>query len=126
MYDVESRFTVKQLKNICAALGASQSGTKPILQRRIRVSLETALRMRDTASFNIAKNSVVLERGRPYNATYSTNRYVSNIDKGFMEFRPANGYTASGSSATSSHQTSTWGLPSVYQNVRQRMVFFSR
>jgi hypothetical protein len=115
---------VKQLKSICATLGLAQTANKPVLQRRIRISLEEALRTHDSATFGAAKNTAVLERGLPYGPTFPASRYVLNLDEQFMDFRPANatnGYTLSGTSSAANHQGSSWGLPSVYQNIRQRM-----
>jgi hypothetical protein len=47
MIDIEARFTVKELKNICTSLGLPISGTKGVLQTWLRGYFGAALEKRD-------------------------------------------------------------------------------
>jgi hypothetical protein len=71
MFDIESRFTVKQLKNVCVALGLVVGGNKGVLQQRIRSYFDGLLAKGDAVRYNIGKGAVEAERG----STYGVARY---------------------------------------------------
>ena len=73
MYDIEARFTVKNMKAICLAVGVPISGTKGILQQRLRLYFEQLAAKQDSIRFNIGKTAAESERG----GTYGLNRYHS-------------------------------------------------
>lgn len=116
LYDIESRFTVKNLKSFCAAVGVPISGTKGLLQQRLRSWFDQIVAKQDVVRFNIAKTAAEAERGVPYERT----RYARYINRGVHDSRP-NGFHSSGTSAVTPAQTNTWGMSSLYQNVRLRM-----
>ena len=68
MYDIESRFTVKQLKTVCGVLGLQLSGTKGPLQQRLRSYFDAMLGSKDAVRFSIGKGAVEAERGVAYGA----------------------------------------------------------
>lgn len=69
LYDIESRFTIKHLKVVCGAFGLPISGTKGILQQRLRTLFDQLLTKRDVVRFNIGKAAAESERGGPYGAS---------------------------------------------------------
>jgi hypothetical protein len=68
MFDIESRFTVKQLKTVCGALGLQISGTKGPLQQRLRSYFDGLLSQKDRVRYNIGRGAVEGERGLAYGA----------------------------------------------------------
>jgi SAP domain len=74
MFDIESRFTVKQLKNVCGALGFVIGGNKPVLQQRIRSYFDGLFAKGDAVRYSIGKGAVEAERGLSYGT--SRHRYV--------------------------------------------------
>lgn len=121
MYDIETRFTVKSLKAVCGALGAPVSGTKSILQQRLRSLLLRLLDSNDPVKFGIGKAAAQAERGRPYNDSRA-GRYSVSVGRGAECSRP-NGFhsgTSTSTPAPSSSQGNSWGMSSIYQTVRLR------
>ena len=122
MYDIEARFTVKNMKSICSAVGLPISGTKGILQQRLRTYFEQLAAKQDSIRFNIAKTAAESERG----CAYGFNRYhsYSGVVALITTSRPANGFRPAGTSSTvTPSQTNTWGMSPLYQNIRLRMTF---
>jgi len=59
------------MKSICSAIGLPISGTKGILQQRLRTYFEQMVAKQDSIRFNIGKTAAESERG----LTYGLNRY---------------------------------------------------
>ena len=70
MFDIDSRFTVKQLKAMCTALGLPVSGTKGPLQARLRACFDSLITRNDTARYNIGKTAAEKERNHTYRSRY--------------------------------------------------------
>ena len=119
MYDIDARFTVKSLKAVCQAIGLPISGTKGLLQQRLRNHFDHLVSKQDSIQYGIAKTTVESERGYPYGQPRQT-RYDVNKGSGIDDSRP-NGFHSSASPiATATPTTSQWGLSPLYQNIRLR------
>jgi len=115
MYDIEQRFTVKNLKAVCGTLGQHIGGTKGVLQQRLRSHFESILEKKDAVRFSIGKGVVESERGLAYN---------SNRPTGGGAYNRPNGYDASSSPSkpTVSSAPNAWGMSNLYANIRLRML----
>jgi hypothetical protein len=99
-------------------VGLPLSGTKGILQQRLRAFFEGLLNKHDSARFNIGKSVAAVERG----VAYGQSRAAYDIYRGRgNDYSRPNGYHASGTSNATSSQNNPWGMSSVYQNVRLRI-----
>ena len=121
MYDIETRFTIKSLKAVCAALGAPVSGAKGVLQQRLRALFLRILNNQDTVLFNMGKNAAEMERGTSYSVSQA--RRYSAFEFGGVDCSRPNGFHALSSqgATSSSTQGNNWGMSSLYNNVRLRM-----
>jgi SAP domain len=119
MYDIDSRFTVKNLKALCQALGIAISGTKGALQQRLRMYLDQLAGKQDVVRFNIGKTAAESERGRSYSHRPRYNAHPGRK----TDFSRPNGYhpSTSASSHSTPLQTNNWGMSSLYQNIRLRL-----
>ena len=111
---------------MCTALGLTVGGTKGQLQAKLTAHLNMLLSRHDSVKYNLAKSSAEIQRGSAYGARVE---YVTG-DGRKIDFSRPNGYHASTtpSSSLTPAQTSsnpkTWGMSSLYQNVRLRIYPF--
>jgi hypothetical protein len=119
MYDIDGRFTVRSLKHLCTGLNLPLSGTKGVLQERLRKFFDMLLNRNDTARFDLGKSLAEAERGYAYGPR-ATSRYDIYRSRSNDYSRP-NGMYAVSSVPTTSNNNS-WGMSSVYQNVRLRTI----
>jgi SAP domain len=116
--DIETRFTVKSLKTICSACNLPVGGTKPLLQQRLRGHFLQMSSKSNYAAFNIAKSAAEHERGYAY-GTGAPARTVNRSGRQeifVLMRRPQPGVSTASPSST----TGSWGMSSLYQNVRNR------
>jgi hypothetical protein len=124
LYDIESRFTIKNLKAVCTASGLAVSGTKGTLQLRLRSYFDMLAGKQDSLRFNIGKTAAEVERGSQYGQSRPIryNLYTGSI----VDFSRPNGFP---STASPSRTNNTWGMSPLYQNIRlpvyKKMPFYS-
>jgi hypothetical protein len=77
--DIDSRFTVKALKTMCSSCGLTVSGTKPMLQYRLRTHFLQLSQRNNLDSFHVAKAAAEHERGYPYGGVppRAAHRYIA-------------------------------------------------
>ena len=117
MYDVESRFTVKSLKAVCSALNLPISGTKGLLQQRLRTTFDSIATRQDKERFGIGKAAVEAERGSPYG---QPRQQRCAFSKPSIDHSRPNAYYPAPTPHTPA-RTNTWGMSPLYQNIQLRI-----